>query len=271
VTGVPSPRYAFGDGHDASLRLALLADVFAPTSETLLSVVSGVMGAGTAPGDGAPLVVDLGCGPGHTTAMLARAVPGAFVVGVDASLAFLTEARARRPARGGFVRADVCAPLPVRSPSLVYARFLLAHLPAPAAVALAWAASLSPGGVLVLEEPERIDTEDDDIRRYLELAATVVAARGADLYAGRHLHGVAWPPGWRVVVDRLAALEVSMGDAAAMFVPNLRTWAHDPSLKGRTDTAELDLLATRLGARLDDDRLGAIRWHLRQVVTARPA
>ena len=269
MTGVPSPRYAFGDGDDASLRLALLAEVFAPTSETLLSVVSGVMGAGSTPGDGAPLVVDLGCGPGHTTAMLARAVPGAFVVGVDASPAFLTEARERHPARCGFVRADVCAPLPVRSPSLVYARFLLAHLPAPAAVALAWAASLSLGGVLVLEEPERIDTEDDDFRRYLELAATVVAAPGGLRRTAPARGGVA--AGLGVVVDRMAALEVSMGDAAGMFVRNLRTWAHDPSLEGCTSTTELDSLASRLGARLDDDRLGAIRWHLRQVVTARPA
>jgi len=40
------------------------------------------------------------------------------------------------------------------------------------------ARQLAPGGVLVVEEPERIDTVDADFRRYLELASVVVGARG---------------------------------------------------------------------------------------------
>ena len=40
----------------------------------------------------------------------------------------------------------------------------------------AWATDLTPGGMVVVEEPERIDTDDTDFRRYLELAGAVVAA-----------------------------------------------------------------------------------------------
>ena len=227
---------------------------------------------GVAAQDGGPrLVADLGCGPGHTTALLARHFGAALVVGVDTSAAFLSEARRRGAPRCCYVRADVGQPLPVLDADVAYARFVLAHLPSPEAVVSSWGRSVTPRGALVLEEPARIDTEDVDFRRYLDLAAAVVSARGADLFVGARLRALDCAPGWETVVDRDVELEVAVGPAAGMFVRNLRTWSGDPALAGRVSPGEVEALAARLGARLADDARGVIRWHIRQVVKTRPA
>ena len=123
----------------------------------------------------------------------------------------------------------------------------------------------------MLEEPERIDTEDADFRRYLELAAAVVAARSADLFVGARLHGADVPAGWGTALDRDTELDVAVGSAAGMFVHNLRTWAGDPVVAGRVSPGEVDALAARLQSRLPDNARGVIRWHVRQVVRIRPS
>jgi trans-aconitate 2-methyltransferase len=51
-------------------------------------------------------VLDLGCGPGHLTALLRERWPGADVVGLDASPAMIDRARAADPA-GRYVLGDV--------------------------------------------------------------------------------------------------------------------------------------------------------------------
>ncbi len=215
VDRTPLRRYAFGDTTAASERLGALASVFAPTSRALLrslAVGTGLDGP-VSPG----LVLDLGCGPGHTTAMLAEAFPSALVVGVDTSSAFVAEATAEAPDRCRFVVGDVTrTPLPSAPADLIYGRFLLVHLPDPGATVAAWAGELRSGGTVVVEEPERIDTDDLDFRSYLHLASAVVADRGGDLYVGRALLDLTAAPGTSVVVHRDAALEVSAGAAATI-------------------------------------------------------
>ena len=67
-------QYAFGDGPAAARRLDLLAELFEPASRTFLERVAGLAGgdgpagpAGRPPG----VAVDVGCGPGHTTRLVA--------------------------------------------------------------------------------------------------------------------------------------------------------------------------------------------------------
>jgi SAM-dependent methyltransferase len=258
------PGYAFGDTPAASVRLDLLAAVFAPTSVALL----GEVAAGAAAP--ARLVLDLGCGPGHTTAMLAEAFPSACVVGLDTSHPFVAEGAAGAGASGPrgrcrFALADATRlPLPCAPADVVYARFLLVHLSDPGSLVGAWAGELRPGGLAVVEEPERIDTHDPDFTRYLELAAAVVADRGGDLYAGRQLVGLAPPPGSVRVVDRAAPLEVAAGAAAGIFALNLATWGDDPALAGLSQPGETASLLERLRRRRHDPSRGVIRWHMRQ-------
>jgi trans-aconitate 2-methyltransferase len=255
--------YAFGDTAAASQRLGVLATVFAPTSRALLGAV------GNRP---ARLVLDLGCGPGHTSAMLAEAFPSALVVGIDNSPAFVAEATESALRRCRFTVGDVTrTPLPCAPADVVYGRFLLVHLPDPRATVAAWAGELSPGGVVVVEEPERIDTDDLDFRRYLELAGAVVADRGGDLYVGHELVDLAAPPGTSIIVQQDAPLEVSSGAAASIFSLNLGIWGDDPVLAGVAPAGEVHALLQRLRRRCSDVTTGVIRWHMRQVVLERRA
>lgn len=246
----------------ASRRLDVLASVFGPTSEALLRSLAPAPRA---------VVLDLGCGPGHTTAMLASIFPDADVVGLDASSAFVEEATAAAAAapRCRFQVADVTrAPLPGAPADVVYARFLLVHLADPGAVLAVWDAQVAPGGVLVVEEPEDIDTDDVDLTRYLELASIVVGVRGGDLYAGRLLADVGVPLSSRAVVCRRTPLDVPTGMAATIFGLNLATWGDDPSVAAVAPPEERAELAERLARRTGDRSTGVIRWWMRQLVVA---
>lgn len=110
--------------------------------------------AATLPGRGDQLVVDIGCGRGRTTRVLAERLAPAQVVAVDRSPALLAAARARlrkHPGRVRFVCADFHQlPLGEASCQAVVAAFCLYHAPRPAAVLTELARCLVPGGVAVL-------------------------------------------------------------------------------------------------------------------------
>ena len=250
--------YAFGDSPVAAERLRIVAEVFEPTTRALLAEL---------PQRARRRVLDLGCGPGHSTRLLSACFPGARVVGIDRSEAFVAEARAARVPAADFHLADVTAgALPGAPADVVYARFLLSHLPDTARLIDGWCAALAPAGVLVLEEPERIVTADEDFARYLALCAGLIAQRGGNLYTGPALAATPPPPVTRRIVDRIVALDVPAGRAAAMFWRNLRTWSADDFVRATCTPAEVEALARRLEARVGDGAGGVIDWALRQVV-----
>jgi SAM-dependent methyltransferase len=248
----------------ASRRLDVLASVFGPTSIALLGDLPSSPAR-------ARTVLDLGCGPGHTTAMLAGLFDGAVVTGIDASDAFVDEATSASAARCRYQVADVTdVSLPGAPADVIYARFLVVHLPDPHGAMAGWARQLAPGGFLVVEEPERIETDDGDFGRYLELAAVVVEARGGDLYAGRLLT-TAVPPvaATELVFVRSTSLDVPAGRAATIFSLNLDTWRDDPAVTAVIGPGEVAALADRLERRRSDSSTGAIRWWMTQLVVRR--
>jgi len=66
------------------------------------------------------MVVDLGCGPGNSTALLHGRWPGAKVIGVDNSPEMLSRARSRLPSCL-FVESDIARWEPPESPDVVFA------------------------------------------------------------------------------------------------------------------------------------------------------
>jgi len=78
-------RYTFGDTPPAARRLDLLAALFEPPTASFLR-----RDALQQPG----LAIDLGCGPGHTTRLVALTTGAVRTVGLDTSEAFLEAARA---------------------------------------------------------------------------------------------------------------------------------------------------------------------------------
>jgi trans-aconitate 2-methyltransferase len=216
------------------------------------------------------LALDLGCGPGLTTRLVADVTRARRVVGLDSSEPFLAAARgAAGPAHISFVRHDVAgADFPTRPPDLVYARLLLAHLPDPGAVASRWAAQLAPGGALLLDEVEFIHTENPVLAFYEQVVVGLVGTRGAPMYAGplvADLEG----PGWARRSTTLRQVEVATADAARMYGLNLTTWRDDPYVVDAYEPVAVDDLAAGLDALCRSTATDEITWGLRQVAYKR--
>ena len=97
AAAAPDSTYTFGDTDVEAARLALFTEVFGPTSEELLT---------QAVEDPPVLAYDLGCGPGHTTRLVAKATGATLTVGLERSAAHLARARAGAPEGVRFVTWD---------------------------------------------------------------------------------------------------------------------------------------------------------------------
>ncbi|CAN5529909.1 trans-aconitate 2-methyltransferase [soil metagenome] len=98
-------------------------------------------------------VVDLGCGPGNSTELLAQRFPQARVLGTDNSEAMLVSARERLPA-ARFELSDIARWTPDVAPDLIYANASLQWVPDHATLIPRLFAALAPGGVLAIQMPD---------------------------------------------------------------------------------------------------------------------
>jgi len=198
-------RYAFGDEEPAVRRLALVAAAYEPVSRAFLE-------AGAA---SPAVVVDVGCGPGFSTDLLARTYRPRELVGLDASEAFLTVARARRP-EARFVSHDVTGvPFPAPPADVIYGRLVLAHLTDPPAVLERWRQQLAPDGVVLSEELEGIEAPPGPLRDYDDLSSAMVRRAGGVMCAGPLLAGFG---------GRCVPVVASLAEAARIYLFNVRRW-----------------------------------------------
>jgi trans-aconitate 2-methyltransferase len=110
-------------------------------------------------------ILDLGCGPGNSTAPLRQRWPDAHITGLDNSPEMLDAARLEHsgPNPGGtgttdYSYADAATWDPaVESPDLVISNALLQWVPDHTAVLARWARALPPGGVLAFQVPGNFD------------------------------------------------------------------------------------------------------------------
>lgn len=114
------------------------------------------------------LCIDLGCGPGNSTELVAQRFPGATVEGLDSSPDMLAKARARLP-QLRFTQADLAAWTPERRPDLLFANAVLQWLPDHEALFGRLAGALAPGGVLAAQMPDNLDEPSHALMR--EVAA----------------------------------------------------------------------------------------------------
>src|SRR5579872_4274596 len=101
-------------------------------------------------------VVDLGCGPGNLTAVLAERWPGAEVVGLDSSTEMIKAARASVPGLA-FEVGDVRDWRPGRAPDVIACNAVLQWVPDHLGLVLSWADALAPGGWLAFQLPGNFD------------------------------------------------------------------------------------------------------------------
>ncbi|QMV73034.1 trans-aconitate 2-methyltransferase [Comamonas piscis] len=117
-------------------------------------------------------VVDLGCGPGNSTELLAQRFVQARVLGVDQSQDMLAAAR-QRLAHVHFEQGDIAqwqAPLHNgRLPDLIFANAALQWVPDHHALLPRLMGMLAPGGVLAVQMPDNRDEPSHRLMR--EVAA----------------------------------------------------------------------------------------------------
>ncbi len=108
------------------------------------------------PLEAAHRVVDLGCGPGNSTELLAHRFPEAEVIGIDTSADMLATARARMP-HTTFIEADVGSYRLDPPADVILANAVLQWVPDHAALFPHLMSQLTPGGVLAVQMPDNLN------------------------------------------------------------------------------------------------------------------
>lgn len=101
-------------------------------------------------------VLDLGCGPGNSTALLLKRWPLARIMGVDNSPAMLEQARVAVP-ECRFIEADVRKFKPEHAVDLIYANASLQWVPDHYALLPHLISLLKLNGVLAVQMPDNVD------------------------------------------------------------------------------------------------------------------
>ena len=213
---------------------------------------------------GCTRALDLGCGPGHTTRLLRELCVPRELVGLDASEAYVRMAAEASGPRAAFAVHDVTrVPFPGGPADLIHARLLLSHLPEPERALACWRGELRPGGRLLLDEVERIDSQDPVFVRYLELVRNMLRARGQELEIGPRLDAATRSA--PRAHDELRELTLPAARAAEMFAPNLAEFRGRPEIREQASESELDALAAGLAARERGEVGLTVTWCMRQL------
>ncbi|OLP62720.1 trans-aconitate 2-methyltransferase [Xaviernesmea oryzae] len=101
-------------------------------------------------------VVDLGCGPGNSTALLVERFGEEAVSGMDSDADMLAEARRRLPAIT-FLQADLAGWAPSSGTDLLFANAVFQWIPDHLTVLARLLESLPTGGVLAVQMPDNLD------------------------------------------------------------------------------------------------------------------
>ncbi|KRE43965.1 methyltransferase domain-containing protein [Knoellia sp. Soil729] len=155
--------------------------------------------------DDPELVVDLGCGNGPATLMLAQLWPDARVVGIDDAESMLEAARAMdTQSRVEWVQADLRDWDPAslgQAPDVIITNSTLQWVPGHLDLLPVWVEALAPGGWLALQVPNNFDAPSHALMR--ETAAG--HARANELLAALDLPAVGEPKTYLTFLSRLGA------------------------------------------------------------------
>ncbi|MEE7450874.1 trans-aconitate 2-methyltransferase [Methylobacterium radiotolerans] len=193
------------------------------------------------PLDAPLLAVDLGCGPGNSTALIAARFPEAEVIGLDTSPAMLESARARLPDLS-FALADAATWAPDRAPDLIYANAVLQWLPDHATLLPRLFGLLAPGGVLAVQMPDNLAEPTHRLMREVAASGPWAAAIGDPAVAGRLGRMLEPAAYYDLLAPSAAAVDVwrtayhhRMADAAAIV-----EWVRATGLRPFLDPLDAD-------------------------------
>lgn len=144
-------------------------------------------------------VLDLACGPGVVSRLIAEAHPASRVTAMDLNGELLNAARQEVAAAGlekiTFVQGDVYAPpLEPGRFDFIYARLLFQHLEDPLRALQAVRALLKPGGKLCIMDIDdawlSLVPEPEGFKAFTEAAARAQSKLGGNRHIGRELGGL---------------------------------------------------------------------------------
>src|SRR5215204_1962336 len=235
-------------------RLRLLNRVKWPTTEPLLEAAG--LRAGMS-------CLDVGCGGGDVTLKMAALVgTEGHVVGVDRDQSVLQLARQESEEQGlpvTFRRLEAEELAEESAYDLVFARYLLSHLPRPQRAVTAMVRAARPGGRLVLEDvffPGHICYPSNAaFDRFVELYQAVAREKeGGDAAIGVRLLGMALEAG---------LVDVRVGLVVPTFREGEGKWVTRVTMEhirgavvgaGLASDSEVDQVVSELGRFADDDR-----------------
>lgn len=251
--------YLFSDTDRAARRLKVLEEVFALSTRPFIEDV-----VSSSP----DIALDLGCGPGYTTHLLADTTGCVQAIGLDNSAHFIALANSDATEHTRFLRHDVTqVPFPVGPADLIFCRMLLTHLQDPQSVIERWSTQLQGNGLLLLEEVEWIRTERPLFRMYLDLVAAMLGQQANELYIGSLLDKQSIRNGLlRRRLSRVYQLSVSTAQAATMFYLNVQAWKNHPFVQEHYEAHVIDTMENDLQElSINSTAHGEILWGMRQI------
>ncbi|MBL8549082.1 MAG: methyltransferase domain-containing protein [Hyphomonadaceae bacterium] len=155
------------------------------------------------PLDAPARIVDLGCGPGNSTAMLRARYPNGDILGVDSSEEMIAKARVS-DVNARFEIAGFESWSPAQAPDLIYANAAFHWAADPLSLVQRLFAALAPRGALAFQVPQNFDRPS-----HLEMNAVAADGPWAEKLKGAqrgvHIHGADCA---RALAGRAAGLDI---------------------------------------------------------------
>lgn len=247
-----TPSYVIRGGLEGRERLRVLARVMWPTTSALFDRVEIARDA---------RCLDLGCGGGDLSVALAARVSDGAVVGVDFDATKVelatTEAATAGVDNVTFRVEDVTtAPEPDDPFDVIYVRFLLTHLPDPAAALQHAIARLAPGGVLMVEDIDFrghfCEPPSTAFDRYVDLYTAAARARGCDPNIGPRVPGLLLDAGLADVQMYVVQPADLVGDVKQMAALTMEAIADSVLAAKLAERSEIDTVVDELYAYASD-------------------
>lgn len=131
------------------------------------------------------VAIDLGCGPGNSTEVLADRFPQARVTGLDSSEDMLAAARERLPGIA-FERADIGTWTPAQAFDVILANASLQWLPDHATLYPRLVRQLKPGGCLAVQTPDNLEEPAHRLAREVAAEGPWASKVGQVRHPARH-------------------------------------------------------------------------------------
>lgn len=167
---------------------------------------------------GAHDVLEIGCGPGFVTDLLAELAPNGSVHAVEPSATLLSQVEGNvksRPERGLHLHQAFGNALPLADAAIdfSYARFVLQHVPDPLSVVAETFRVTRPGGRFCAVDSDDglviVHPEEPRVAAILQQAQAIQASQGGDRFIGRKLQGMMVAAGFSNVRTRVLAMTSS--------------------------------------------------------------